>query len=112
MLCLSAPHSCWAGRSNHDYGSLATGTPKMTVDYMRHYVDHDMLAPANVRDLSVTDISNTSMALSWTAPGDDDSTGTATKYDFRYSTVPITNWDEATPFPLGAPQYARFRECR
>lgn len=36
--------------------------------------------------------------LTWTAPGDDDSVGTATVYDVRYNTVPITeeNWDDCT----------------
>jgi len=31
-----------------------------------------------------------SITLSWTAPGDDGSTGSATQYDLRYSTTPIT----------------------
>ncbi len=36
--------------------------------------------------------------LSWTAPGDDDTVGTAHEYDIRYSTSLITesNWDNAT----------------
>ena len=36
--------------------------------------------------------------LTWTAPGDDDSVGTATQYDIRYHTAPITeaNWDSCT----------------
>jgi len=38
------------------------------------------------------------MGLSWTAPGDDANTGTASTYDIRYSTSLITgaNWDSAT----------------
>jgi len=37
--------------------------------------------------------------LSWTAPGDDGSSGTAAAYDLRYSSSPITsvNFDAATP---------------
>lgn len=37
------------------------------------------------------------ITLHWTAPGDDDHTGTAAEYDVRYSPAPITkeNWDEA-----------------
>lgn len=31
-----------------------------------------------------------SVTLAWTAPGDDGNTGTATAYDVRYSTAPIT----------------------
>jgi hypothetical protein len=39
-----------------------------------------------------------SITLSWTAPGDDGNVGTATTYDVRYSTSPITNanWNSAT----------------
>ncbi|MCX6826599.1 MAG: fibronectin type III domain-containing protein [candidate division Zixibacteria bacterium] len=39
-----------------------------------------------------------SVALTWTAPGDDSITGTAAQYDIRYSTSSITdgNWDLAT----------------
>jgi hypothetical protein len=38
------------------------------------------------------------MHLTWTAPGDDGSTGTATSYDIRYSTGAIneSNWSSAT----------------
>ena len=38
------------------------------------------------------------LTLTWTAPGDDSLTGTANRYDLRYSTVPITaaNFDAAT----------------
>ncbi len=39
-----------------------------------------------------------SVMLMWTAPGDDGNEGTASEYDIRYSTSPITedNWDSAT----------------
>ena len=49
------------------------------------------------------------MHLTWTAPGDDANTGTASTYDIRYSTSPITvaNWGSATqstgePIPSAA----------
>lgn len=54
-----------------------------------------------------------SVSLSWTAPGDDSLTGTATSYDLRYATSPITidNWSTATivtsvpaPLPAGSSQ--------
>ncbi|MBI5708706.1 MAG: hypothetical protein HZC42_00120 [Candidatus Eisenbacteria bacterium] len=32
----------------------------------------------------------TALTLSWTSPGDDSLTGTATQFDLRYSTTPIT----------------------
>jgi len=64
--------------------------------------------PAKVVNLSQTDKSNTSVTVSWTAPGDDGSQGTATSYDLRYSTSPITsgNFDAATSVPTAAPQPA------
>ena len=46
----------------------------------------------------------TSVTLSWTAPGDDGNTGTATQYEVRYSTSPIdaSNFGSAT-LVTGAP---------
>lgn len=54
-----------------------------------------------------------SIELSWTAPGDDGHTGTATKYDLRYSFSGITedNWDKAIPIEgLSSPLPAGSRE--
>jgi len=58
----------------------------------------DVTAPAAVGDLAVTATTGTSVAVRWTAPGDDGATGTATTYDIRYSTSAITasNWGTAT----------------
>lgn len=55
-------------------------------------------APAVIANLASTAQTQTSISLSWTAPGDDGTTGTATSYDLRYSTAPITdqNWASAT----------------
>jgi len=53
------------------------------------------------------------VTLTWTAPGDDGSSGTAAQYDVRYSTAPInaTNWDlasqaagEPAPQAAGSPE--------
>jgi hypothetical protein len=68
----------------------------------------DSTAPAAVTDLSVTCVGNTTMSLAWTAPGDDGTTGTATEYDFRYSTSTITasNFASATHFPISVPSGA------
>ena len=54
--------------------------------------------PSDIGDLATGAVSNTTVQLSWTAPGDDGTTGTATTYDVRYSTSTITagNWDSAT----------------
>ncbi|HSQ59373.1 MAG TPA: fibronectin type III domain-containing protein [Acidobacteriota bacterium] len=69
----------------------------------------DVTAPAAVADLSITGSTGTSLALRWTAPGDDGSSGTASSYDIRYSTSPITgaNWGSASlatgePVPASA----------
>jgi len=59
----------------------------------------DTIAPAAVVDLQASDPTDTEIDLDWTAPGDDNSTGTAATYDVRYSTATITaaNWASATP---------------
>ena len=58
----------------------------------------DTTAPAAVSDLALSSPSNSAMTVSWTAPGDDGSTGVATIYDLRYSTSAITdgNFSSAT----------------
>ena len=52
-------------------------------------------APASV---AVTGVTDSTATLSWTAVGDDSLTGTATSYQVRYSTAPITaaNFSSAT----------------
>ncbi len=57
----------------------------------------DTTAPAPVADLSAAPHTLWSVTASWTAPGDDGTTGTASFYDLRYSTEPVTdaNWDTA-----------------
>lgn len=54
--------------------------------------------PANVSTLAATNPSPNSVVLTWTAVGDDGATGTATQYEIRYSTAPITaaNFGSAT----------------
>lgn len=74
----------------------------------------DVNPPEDIDDLVVSNPTATSVDLSWTAPGDDGSTGTATSYDIRYAEAPIANdtdWDNATPFgspptpqPAGTPE--------
>lgn len=58
----------------------------------------DTTPPATIADLSITSATGTSLALRWTAPGNNGTTGTAASYDIRYSTSPITtaNWGSAT----------------
>ena len=73
----------------------------------------DTTAPAAITNLTASNPTVSSIDLSWTAPGDDGSSGTATSYDVRYSTASITdtNWGSATqvtgeltPTPAGSSQ--------
>jgi chitodextrinase len=58
----------------------------------------DAVRPAAIATLAITGMTETGATLRWTAVGDDSLTGTATGYDLRYSTAPITaaNWASAT----------------
>lgn len=51
----------------------------------------DVTAPSAVSNLAVGTRTSSTVALSWTAPGDDNTSGTATTYDVRYSTSAITS---------------------
>lgn len=82
----------WAGLSN-----VTTRTTTAAPDLVR---------PAAMA-LSIAGTTDSTVTLSWTAVGDDSLTGTATSYDIRWSTSPITtaNWASATqttgePTPL------------
>jgi len=57
----------------------------------------DTQPPAAIADLSIAAFTAGSITLSWTTPGDDSLSGTAARYDLRYSTETITDldWDSA-----------------
>lgn len=56
--------------------------------YIARYIhSDDTIAPVEVSNLVVTGVSSNSITLSWTAPGDDLSTGTPSGYDLRYTTA-------------------------
>ena len=57
----------------------------------------DTTPPAAVQDLTVTACTQTSCDVTWTAPGDDGTTGTPDTYDLRYASAPIDaiSWDAA-----------------
>jgi len=85
------------------------GNWQSTVHLGPFYID--ATPPAATTDLTTSNPTRTSMCLTWTAPGDDANTGTASTYDIRYSTSPITaaNWDSAAqctgepnPSPAGS----------
>jgi hypothetical protein len=58
----------------------------------------DAVPPAAVADLAATAATADSVSLTWTAPGDDASRGTASAYDIRYSMTTITDasWGAAS----------------
>lgn len=62
-----------------------SGTPVILVD---------TTPPAGITNLHVNAITTSSITLSWTVPGDDGSSGTASAYDIRYSNSEIndSNW--------------------
>jgi len=75
----------------------------------------DFTPPAAVRDLSATIEADSMVALTWTAPGDDGTSGRAAQYDIRFADVPLTDstWARATaldssPAPSIAGSLERF----
>ena len=69
-----------------------------TVDFSLTAMPQDDTPPAEISDLLAGNPTSGSITLTWTAPGDDENTGTASQYDIRYFTSEITgaNWDLAT----------------
>jgi chitodextrinase len=66
----------------------------------------DTTPPAAITDLAVSNITQSSVLLSWTAPGDDNGSGTAHSYDVRYLKGEIItgqNWISATQITVGEP---------
>jgi hypothetical protein len=60
--------------------------------------DGDLVPPAKVSDLAVASVGDSSATITWTAPGDDDEEGTASRYDLRFLSLPDTFaawWDSA-----------------
>lgn len=63
---------------------------------------NDTTPPAAITDLTTSNSTMDPITLTWTAPGDDGSAGTATGYVAKYSiSGPITDatWDAATTYP-------------
>lgn len=85
----------WSGLSN--VTSIATGA--------------EPFPPATVADLRVIDSTASSLVIQWTAPGDDNTSGTASQYDIRYASdsLVVAGWLNATraagepaPAPAGS----------
>ena len=69
----------WSSVSNDVVGVTTGGAPPDV-----------RIPPAAVTDLATGTVSDSSVVLTWTAPGDDGNNGRATVYDVRYSTGAIT----------------------
>lgn len=76
--------------------------------------DDAQTPPAEVSDLNVVDVTQTSVRLEWTAPGGSETSGQASSYEIRYADFPIDedNFADATmvpepphPAPAGADEY-------
>ena len=108
----------WASNESGTNKQLDMGTrensgnePQLTVVYS----SADTTAPAAVSNLTAAAASATSLTTTWTAPGDDGSTGTAASYDLRYATSAITSGNfssasaatgEPTPAAVGGSESA------
>jgi hypothetical protein len=75
-----------------NWGEVSNSATEVTLP------DPDLIPPAAVNDLAASDATISTVELSWTAPGDDGSAGTAQYYDIRYSTAVISSltWDYVT----------------
>lgn len=92
-------------------GSLAIGVGAGATDagaFPFGGVPVDVTPPAAVADLDSASVTAQSLILTWTAPGDNGTSGLAAAYDLRMSTAPITaaNFAAATQVsPQPIPQY-------
>jgi len=91
----------WTPMKNLDAGTLSdlpviTPTPTLVIN-----------PPASIANLQASPGCATgSVLLSWTAPGENSSAGTAASYLVRYASAPITDqagWDAGTPVNAGIP---------
>ena len=58
----------------------------------------DKIGPAPISNLKVINVTQRSVAFAWTAPGDDGTVGTVSRYYLHYSRSPLSdlNWKNAT----------------
>jgi hypothetical protein len=75
-------------------GNIAYSTDQMFTTVVPS--TSDTVPPAAISDLHVTSITQTSVILVWTAPGDDGMNGTAASYDLRYAQGTLGDFDSAT----------------
>ncbi|MEW5941312.1 MAG: hypothetical protein AB1750_16735, partial [Chloroflexota bacterium] len=93
----------------HDVRLVHLSGSKVSVDGIQIFGPPDVTPPASISDLgAATGASGGSVILTFTAPGDDGATGTATSYLVRYATSAITDeisWNAAqSAVGIPAPQ--------
>lgn len=98
------PNSC-ATRRRFVAAAIATAMFAITASCSDDGTSVDVSAPARVGDLAVSVTKPYAATLSFTAPGNDGSSGRAVSYDVRYATTPIdeSTWDAATQLGSEAP---------
>lgn len=84
------------GQHTLQYRSIDNANNHSDILTVRLIVDDT--PPSAITDLAIDSVSVNTISLSWTAPGNDDTSGRAATYDLRYSTSPIdsTNFDSAS----------------
>lgn len=95
-----------AGPHNYYVKCIDFSSNVMTSDHVVTFsITPDSTPPGQITNLAISSCTSNSCALSWTAPGDDGSSGKASSYDIRYFLSPITdsNWPSATQV-FGEPQ--------
>lgn len=60
----------------------------------------DLIPPSTVNNLSIVSVTQSSVGLKWTAPGDDGASGKAESYDVRFRAEPITEGNFASSNPI------------
>jgi len=83
----------------HDLRLVQVSSARVSVDGIQIFGPPDLTNPASISDLgAATGPTGGSVTLTFTAPGDDGATGTATSYLVRYAASAITDesaWDAA-----------------
>lgn len=84
------------GHVRADNSVHAVNTP---IEFEAYADPGDNTPPAAVTNLAYASMTFDSIDLTWTAPGDNGTTGQAKQYELRYATFPITEatWNSATP---------------
>lgn len=76
---------------NYSSGAQISALPRNTIP------------PAAISNLSATPLTSKTIRLNWTSVGDDGTTGTASSYDIRYSTSPITSANFSSAGQVSSP---------